>query len=93
MTFTLTNLTVPSCITSTYLFANITDRTWQSTVRMEHVSGEFFVAMTAAYDLEGFDNETPLKAEFRLGEGGGVKWVGMVAEPMMGDEKIWFERV
>lgn len=49
--------------------------------------------MMAAYDMQGFDIEAPVKAEFRLGEGGDVKWMGMVAEPMMEDEKIWFERV
>ena len=60
---------------------------------MEHVSGEFFVAMASAYGLGGFDIDSPTKAEFRLEEGGEVKWVGVVAEPMMGEEKIWFERV
>ena len=33
---------------------------------MEHVSGEFFVAIAAAVDLDEFDIETPLKADFRL---------------------------
>lgn len=60
---------------------------------MEHVSGDFFVAMASLGDMEGLDIEVPSKAEFRLGEGGEVQWAGMVAEPMMREEKIWFERV
>ena len=49
--------------------------------------------MASLGDMEGLDIEVPSKAEFRLGEGGEVQWAGMVAEPMMREEKIWFERV
>lgn len=89
----MANLTLPSFTTSTYLFANVTDRSWHFTVRMEHVSGDFFVAMVSTCDIGGFDIDSPAKAEFRLGEGGGVDRMGIVAEPKMGEEKIWFERV
>lgn len=94
MTLTLANLTLPSCNTSsTYLFANMTDHMWDFTLRLEHVSGEFFVAMVWAQDLDAFDVETPAKAEFRVGEGGEVRWVGVALEEAMGEEKIWWERV
>ncbi|SLM36178.1 Peptidase S12, Pab87-related, C-terminal [Lasallia pustulata] len=94
LTLTLANLTLPSCNTSsTYLFANMTDHMWDFTLRLEHVSGEFFVAMVWAQDLDAFDVETPAKAEFRVGEGGEVRWVGVALEEAMGEEKIWWERV
>ena len=49
--------------------------------------------MVWAQDLDAFDVETPAKAEFRVGEGGEVRWVGVALEEAMGEEKIWWERV
>lgn len=66
----------------------------------QHVSGEFFAvhdadAHTCAADQGGSRSDLHQleKAEFRIGESGTVKEMGILLEPAMGDEKIKFQRV
>lgn len=64
-----------------------------------HVSGENFVIYTRPYEepRQPGDYEPMLdsvsKAEFRLGEDGKVKELGLLLEEEMGDDKIWFTKV
>ena len=64
-----------------------------------HVSGENFVTYTRSYeDARQPGDFEPLldfvsKAEFRLGEDGRVKELGMLLEEEMGDDKIWFTKI
>lgn len=67
---------------------------------MEHVTGEFFLVRVRMYT-----DEVPLsgeyspwldytmKAEFKIGEDGTVLELGVLIEPEMGEEKMWFKRV
>lgn len=64
-----------------------------------HVSGENFVIYTRLYEepRQPGDYEPMLdsvsKAEFRIGEDGKVKELGLLLEGEMGNEKIWFMKV
>lgn len=75
-------------------------RTFPRVLDFQHVSGEFFVvyiaeAHTYEADQGGSDLDLHMlsKAEFRIGENGTVKEMGIVLEAEMGEEKIWFRRV
>ena len=64
-----------------------------------HVSGEYFILYTRLYeekrpqgDYEP-SRDSVSKAEFRLGDDGKVKELGMQLEAEMGDDKIWFTKV
>ena len=64
-----------------------------------HASGEYFVMYVRVLE----ETRTPgdyeprrdsvSKAEFRLGEDGKVKEMGLQLEAEMGDDKIWFTKV
>ncbi len=66
----------------------------------QHVSGEYFMIFTRAFSTEpqkapdDYEITTDIfsKAEFRLGEDGRVKELGIVLEPVMGEAKIWFKK-
>ena len=67
---------------------------------MEHVTGEFFLVRVRMYtgEVPESGNYSPwldltMKAEFKIGEDGSVLELGVLIEPEMGEEKIWFERV
>ena len=66
----------------------------------QHVSGEYFLIFIRWLSTERrppkddfeFGMDTVSKAEFRLGEDGQVKEMGVLLEWEMGDTKIWFKR-
>ena len=67
---------------------------------MEHVTGEFFLVRVRMYTdkvpLSGKYSpwlDSAMKAEFKIGEDGTVLELGVLIEPEMGEEKIWFKRV
>ncbi|KAI4087199.1 MAG: hypothetical protein LQ344_006945 [Seirophora lacunosa] len=79
---------------------SVIDRTWAFRFVFRHVSGDFFLVEGFPDELsdEEVDLRDPLsvlllKAEFRLGEDGAVEALGLVLEPEMRGEKIWFRRV
>lgn len=65
-----------------------------------HISGEHFLIYLRWFSTEGrlapddFEPATDgiSKAEFRLGEDGRVKELGVLLEPEMGGGKIWFKK-
>lgn len=63
-----------------------------------HISGEYFVIYTRAdEDSRQADDYDPTrdavsKAEFRLGQDGKVKELGLALDGEMGDEKVWFTK-
>ena len=69
-------------------------------ISFQHISGEYFLiyirwfsteARIAPDDFEpGIDGIS--KAEFRIGEDGQVKELGVLLEPEMGEGKIWFKK-
>ncbi|MDI1493474.1 MAG: hypothetical protein OHK93_005264 [Ramalina farinacea] len=67
---------------------------------MEQVTGEFFFVRVRMYTdevpLSGKYSpwlDITMKAEFKIGEDGTVLELGVLIEPEMGEEKIWFKRV
>lgn len=64
-----------------------------------HISGENFVIYTRTYEgkRESDDYEpmrdTVSKAEFRIGQDGKVKKLGLGLDEEMGDEKVWFTKI
>lgn len=70
-----------------------------TSIDFTHISGENFVIYIQAYgktrkphDYEPM-RDSVSKAEFRLGQDGKVKELGLGLEEEMGDEKIWFTKV
>lgn len=60
----------------------------------EHVSGEYFLASLGLVKADGYrDVEVVTKAEYRLSEAGKVEELGIILDPEMGEEKIWFQKV
>lgn len=79
---------------------SIIDRTWAYRFSFQHISGEYFIVKGCFPDMpdEEIDMMDPLhvlllKAEFRLGEDGEVKELGLGFEQEMGEEKIWFRKI
>ena len=70
-----------------------TDQTWQLYADLEHVSGEHFLAHADSINAPEGIFKTVAPAEFRLGADGTVVQFGARLEEMMGQEKIWFDRV
>lgn len=72
---------------------------WPMSIRFTHVSGEYFVVYIRSDEETRLpDDYEPardfiLKAEFRLGENGRVKELGLLLEPEMGDDMIWYTKV
>lgn len=66
----------------------------------QHISGEYFLLYIRWFSTEAwtgpdhFESGTDMvtKAEFRLGEDGQVKEMGVFVEPEMGEHKIWFRK-
>ncbi|TAQ83561.1 hypothetical protein B7494_g8115 [Chlorociboria aeruginascens] len=65
------------------------DREYPMNLSLEHVSGEFF--LVDLFAVEEGEHEF-LKAQFRIGEDGRVKELGVAFEEALGEELIWFER-
>ena len=70
-----------------------------TSIDFTHVSGENFIihirtnGMTRKPDDHEPMRDSVSKAEFRLGQDGKVKKLGLGLEAEMGDEKIWFTKV
>lgn len=73
---------------SKILFADATDRCWPTTLRMEQVSAEYFIAWISC-----FHEETAVRAEFRIGADRKVTELGVALEMNMPDTKFWFKRI
>ena len=76
---------------SSSLFIDGRDRAFPLLVHFEHVSASFFTAHVR--ELPGWDSIRRLRAEFRVGVGGGVRELGI---DFLDDEEsglVWFERV
>ena len=66
----------------------------------QHVSGEYFLVFVRWLSAEGrtppddfiLATDQLSKAEFRLGEDGRVKEMGVMLDAEMGDAKIWFQK-
>lgn len=73
---------------------------WPISISFQHVSGEYFLVYFRFYTTDARtapdDYETATdglsKAEFRLGEDGQVKELGVMLEGEMGGAKIWFKK-
>ena len=81
------------------LHISTVDWNWPASIDFTHVSGEYFVIyVRPCEDAREPDDYDPMrdlvsKAEFRLGEDGKVKMLGLQLDDEMGDDKIWFTRV
>lgn len=103
-TLTITvNGTSPSTTSSTpqeTLHCLLQYEQWPISISFQHVSGEYFLAYFRFYTAEARnardDYETATdglsKAEFRLGEDGKVKRLGIILEQEMRGAKIWFKK-
>ena len=67
---------------------------------LEHVSADYFLLYTRYFSFEGWDprelrtsTDAAIKAEFRIGEDGRVREMGVDIEPEMGGKKIWWTKV
>ena len=60
-------------------------------IRLEHVSGEFWLATLAVVNRDKQDMEV-VRAEFRVDADGECRRFGIEFEPRMKGEKIWFTR-
>lgn len=73
---------------------------WPISISFQHISGEYFLVYFRFYTTDARtapdDYETATdglsKAEFRLGEDGRVKELGVMLEGEMGGAKIWFKK-
>jgi hypothetical protein len=72
----------------------MTDRPWPQALDFEHVNAEhFLVRYHPINNATDFDAATEArKAEFRIGEDGKVKEIGLEFEDTL-DEMIWFGKV
>jgi CubicO group peptidase (beta-lactamase class C family) len=61
------------------------------TVKLEHISGNFWLAYLYVKNRDPRDVEV-VRAEFYLSANGTVEKLGIEFEPKMGGEKIWFVR-
>lgn len=73
---------------SKVLFADATDRCWPTTLRLEHVSSDYYIAWIAS-----FHKETPVRAEFRIGVDRKVTQLGIELEMSVPNQMFWFKRV
>ena len=76
---------------SSSLFIDGRDRAFPLLVHFEHVSASFFTAHVR--ELPGWDSIRRLKAEFRVGVGGGVGELGIDFLDDGESGLVWFERV
>ena len=75
------------------LHIDVLDRFLPFVVDFEHVSGEFLIAYGSLPKTDGSRALMVVtKAEFRLNQAGKVALMGIVIEPQMGEDMIWFQR-
>jgi len=79
-------------VVGTSLFADRSKQEISMSIRMEHVSGGFWLAILAALNRDERDNEV-VRAEFQVSADGESPTFGIELEPMMNGEKIWFTKI
>ena len=69
-------------------------------ISFSHVSGDFFLVWARPYAIAEPEEsdwrpwvDIVTKGEFRIGESGKVKQLGVNIEPEMGEKKIWWEKL
>ena len=96
LTLTVTNA---SSISNT-LYSRLDNEVLPTQITLTHISASYFLfygrffADEPRTDPEDTEVNTDgiSKAEFKLGEDGQVKMLGVLLEPEMGDNKIWFTK-
>lgn len=71
------------------LIADLRDRVIPCELSLVHASGEFFVG---SIHSEGFNLMLPFTVEFYIDAAGVVKRVGLLLEPALKEQKLWFDR-
>jgi hypothetical protein len=79
-------------VIGTSLFADRSKQEISMNIRIEHVSGEFWLATLAVVNRDERDNEA-MRAEFQVSADGESRTFGIELEPMMNGEKIWFTKI
>jgi hypothetical protein len=76
------------------LYSNRQDATLKLEFRLEHISGDYFMAYADSTEAPGSVFKAAAPAEFKVSSDGISKTLGLAAEPEMGPQgRIWFERV
>ena len=71
-----------------------TNQTWKQEIRLQHVSGDFFMAWADSTTAPGTPVlQKAMAAEFRIGPEGRPVAFGIGIEEAMKEEKIWFMRI
>jgi hypothetical protein len=78
-------------VVGTSLFADRSKQEISMSIRMEHVSGGFWLAILAALNRDERDNEV-VRAEFQVSADGESPTFGIELEPMMNGEKYGLQR-
>lgn len=71
------------------LTADVSQGTLPSQLSLTHASGEFFIGQSKVLNLVSLQ---PFAVEFYIDSTGVVTKIGMLLEPAMKGEKIWFQR-
>ena len=75
------------------LRAAVFDRVWPMIVEFEHVSGEYFLGHVYKPLTDGTKTlQAVTKAQFKVNDGAQVAELGILIEPAMGQDLIWFIR-
>lgn len=78
---------------SASLRAEMLDRIWQIVVELEHVSGEYFLGYGYKPMTDGSKTlQAVTKAEFKVNEAAQAAEFGIMIEPAMGGDLVWFRR-
>ena len=71
-----------------------TDAVLKLKFKLEHISGDYFMAYGDSPEAPGTEFKVAAAAEFKVNSEGISKSFGLAAEPQMGPHgRIWFERV
>jgi hypothetical protein len=79
-------------VAGTTLLADRSKQEISMNIRMEHVSGGFWLATLAVLNRDERDNEV-VQAEFQVSADGESRTFGIELEPMMNGGKIWFTKI
>ena len=75
------------------LHINRQDAAWKVRVDFDHITGDYFMAYIDSTTAPGLVFREAVPAEFKVGSDGVSKSFGIIAEPEMNGEKIWFDRM
>jgi hypothetical protein len=75
------------------LHINRQDAVWKVWLDIEHITGDYFIAYLDSTTAPGLVFREAAPAEFKVGSDGVSRLFGIIVEPAMGGEKIWFERM